>query len=172
MNNAHMRTILSILSLLTALALIAAINIHPELSNSFYMLGGTLEGSNAESGNFNTFFLSSLGITSAIIVITYLLVASCKTLLTKALLVIADFVLIIMTYNLTQERVLHNFNADVHVSQIANTPDANAIVMGTSDATMLTIVFVHVVIMLIGVIRTYKSKKDGSYDKAAAYDQV
>lgn len=172
MDNSQNRAVLSILSLLAALALIAAINIHPDLNSTFYLLGGTIAEADITNGNFNTFFLSSLGITSAIIFVTYILVARCQTRLTKVLLIIADSILILMTFNFTQERLLHNFNADVPVSQVANTPDANAIVMGTSDVTMLTIVLVHTVIMLIGVIRTYKSKQNGDYDKAAAYDKA
>ncbi|HIO92827.1 MAG TPA: hypothetical protein EYG68_08310 [Leucothrix mucor] len=162
---------LNIISLIAAIALIIAVNIHLDLGSLFYMLGGSSSNGEIVDGRFNTFFLSSLGITSAIIFVTYLLIVKCKTVLTKVLLTVADALLILMVFNFTQERVLHNFTSDTQVHDIANTtPDASSIFMGTSDTSLLVIVLVHVVIMLIGVIRTFKSKDGTGQDKASAYD--
>ena len=171
MSQTNNNMLLNIISLIAVIALIIAININLDLSSLFYMLGGSSQDGSIVNGRFNTFFLSSLGIASAIIFVTYLLIVRCQTKLTKILLTIADIFLIGMVFNLTQERVLHTFISDTHISDIANTtPDAGSIFMGTSDTSLLVIVLVHVVIMLIGVIRTYKSKNSHVQDKASAYD--
>ncbi|RTZ66652.1 MAG: hypothetical protein DSZ29_02595 [Aquificaceae bacterium] len=171
MSSTNNNMLLNVLSLIAVIALIIAINIHLDLSHLFYMLGGSSSGDTIIDGRFNTFFLSSLGITSAIIFITFLLIVKCKTALTKVLIIVADVLLIFMVFNFPQERVLHNFSFDTHAQDIVNTtPDASSIVMGTSDTSLLIIVLVHIVIMLIGVIRTYKSKNSSIQDKASAYD--
>ena len=171
MSNTNNNMLLNIVSLIAVIALIIAININLDLSHLFYMLGGSSRAEATVDGRFNTFFLSSLGITSAIIFITFLLIVRCKTVLTKVLIIIADALLILMVFNFPQERILHNFIADTHVQDVVNTtPDASSIFLGTSDTSLLIIVLIHIVIMLIGVIRTYKSKNSSVQDKASAYD--
>ncbi len=172
MSKNKMTYILNIISLITTIALIIVINTHTDLSHLFYLFGNS--ATNAESsvdGQFNTFFISSLGITSFIIIATYLLIARCITILAKVLIIIADIALIAMASLLTQERVLHNFISDTHISEaIATSPESSSIIMGTSDTTLLTTVLVYMVIMLIGVIRTYKSHNGSMPNKASAYD--
>ena len=171
MSNTNNNMLLNIVSLIAVIALIIAININLDLSNLFYILGGSSRGEETVDGRFNTLFLSSLGITSVIIFVTFLLIVRCKTILTKVLIIVADILLTLMVFNFPQERVLHNFSSDTHAQDIANTtPDASSIFMGTSDTSLLIIVLVHSVIMLIGVIRTYKSKNSSTQDKASAYD--
>ena len=95
----------------------------------------------------------------------------CKTIFSKVALIVADIFLLVMTFSITQERAMHNFISDTHVTEVVNTsPDSSMIFMGTSDTTLLTIVLVHMVIMLIAVIRSYKSKHNPAHDKAGAYD--
>ena len=171
MSNTNNNILLNIFSLIAVIALVIAINIHLDLSSFFYMLGGSSRGGEIIDGRFNTFFLSSLGITSAIVFVTFLLIAKCKTILTKVFIIVADALLVLMVFSFPQERILHNFTSDTHAQDIANTaPDASTIFMGTSDTSLLIIVLVHIVIMLIGVIRTYKSKNSSVQDKASAYD--
>jgi len=159
-------------SLVTTFTLIIAINTHINLSSLFYILGGsTINAETVVNGKFNTFFISSLGITSFIIIATYILIARCETILAKILLVISDLFLIVMVFTLAQERVLHNFTFDTQVRDALDADSqASSVLMGTSDTTLLTIVLVHVVIMLIGVIRTYKSRSAPRPDKASKYD--
>ncbi len=173
MNNNKMNHILNIFSLITTLILLMVINVHPDLSNLFYLFGSSSTGSieSTLDGKFNIFFISSLGITSAIIIATYLLIARCTTILAKVLTIVADIGLITMAFTLTQERVLHNFTSDTDLTEaIKVSPDGSSVIMGTSDTTLLTIVLVYMVIMLIGIIRTYKSQNGISHHKASAYD--
>ncbi len=165
---------LNIFSLITTFVLLMVINTNTDLSHLFYLFGSSNSTAGIESaldGKFNIFFISSLGITSAIIIVTYLLIARCTTILAKILIIFADIVLIAMAFTLTQERVLHNFTSDTHLAEaIKANPDGSNIVMGTSDTTLLAIVLVYMVIMLIGIIRTYKSQNGMRHDKASAYD--
>ncbi|MCK5903607.1 MAG: hypothetical protein KAG28_10735 [Cocleimonas sp.] len=154
---------LNIISFITALMLIIAININMDLSQLFYILGGTLSDSNTQ-GWFNTFFISSLGITSAFIAITYVLIAKCETSLTKILLIISDIFLVLLVFSVTQERAFHNFSSDTHIS------DANSIVLGTSDTSLLMIILIHIVMMLFSIINAHKSDHFDEHDKASAYD--
>lgn len=171
MNHHKTNFILRIVSLFTTFALIIAINTHINLSSLFYLLGGSTNSESLIGGQFNIFFISSLGITSFLIVATYVLIVKCETILAKILIIIADIFMIAMVYVLPQERVLHNFSSDTQLSDVANAgSDASSVLMGTSDTTLLTIVLVHVVIMLIGVIKTYKLKDTSVRDKASAYD--
>lgn len=172
MNDNKINFILSIMSLITTFALLIAINTHTDLSSLFYILGGNTSGSSViADGKFNTFFISSLGITSFIIFITYLLIVKCITFLAKILIIIADIILISMVFLVPQERVLHHFTSDTQVSEVlSTTSDASRVVMGTSDTTLLTIVLAYMIIMLIGVIRTYKSQDSRMANKASAYD--
>lgn len=172
MSDNKINFILSIMSLITTFALLIAINTHTDLSNLFYMLGGNTAGADViVNGKFNTFFISSLGITSFIILVTYLLIVRCTTLLAKILIIVADIFLIAMVFIFTQERVLHHFSSDTQVSEVlSTTSDASRILMGTSDTMLLTIVLVYIVIMLIGVIRSYKAQDGLSHNKANAYD--
>ncbi len=172
MNNNKMNRMFNIFSLITTFVLLMVINTHTDLSSLFYLFGSSTTGiESALDGKFNTFFISSLGITSAIIIATYLLIARCITILAKVLIIIADIVLIAMAFTLTQERVLHNFISDTQLTEaIKASPDASSVLMGTSDITLLTIVLVYMVIMLIGIIRTYKSEDGVANNKASAYD--
>lgn len=172
MNYNKMSTIFKVASLITSFALIIVINTHINLSSLFYILGGsTTSAATVVNGKFNTFFISSLGITSFIIMATYILIAQCQTILAKVLIVIANVFLIVMVFTFPQERVLHNFTFDTQVHDVlAADAQASSVLMGTSDTTLLTIVLVHVVIMLLGVIRTYKSKSTPRSDKASEYD--
>jgi hypothetical protein len=172
MSDHKINFILSIFSLITTFALLIAINTHTDLSSLFYILGGNTAGADViADGKFNTFFISSLGLTSFIIFITYLLIVRCITFLAKVLIIIADIFLIAMVFLVTQERVLHHFTSDTQVNEVlSTTSDASRVLMGTSDTTLLTIVLVYMVIMLIGVIRTYKSQDSIIPNKASAYD--
>jgi len=172
MDNNKMNYILNIFSLVITFALIIAINTHTDLSNLFYLLGSSTTGAEtALNGKFNTFFISSLGITSVIIIATYLLIARCTTILAKVLIIIADIILIVMNFTFTQERLLHHFTSDTQANEAMKiSPDSSNILMGTSNVTLLTIVLVYMVIMLIGVIRTYKSQDSHAHNKASAYD--
>ncbi len=163
---------LNIFSLITTFVLLMVINTNPDLSSLFYLFGSSTAGIEpALDGKFNTFFISSLGITSAIIIATYLLIARCITILAKVLIILADIVLIAMAFTLTQQRLLHNFSSDTQLTEaLKANPDGSSVVMGTSDTTLLTIVLVYMVIMLIGVIRTYKSQNGVRHQKASAYD--
>jgi hypothetical protein len=99
------------------------------------------------------------------------LIVKCETLLAKTLIIIADIFLIAMVYILPQERALHNFSSDTQLSDVVSAgSEASSVLMGTSDTTLLTVVLVHVVIMLIGVIRSYKQRNISAHDKASAYD--
>ena len=159
---------------MTTFALIIAINTHADLSGLFYILGGSTKSIGTEAimdGNFNQFFISSLGITSFIIMATYILIVRCETILAKILLIVADIFLLVMVFVVTQARMLHNFTFDTQASELTNAGShVGSVVMGTSDTTLLTIVLVHMIIMLIGVIRTYKSKGGYIQDKASQYD--
>ncbi len=172
MNNNKVNRMLNIFSLITTFVLLMVINTHTDLSGLFYLFGSSTVGAeSALDGKFNIFFISSLGITSAIIIATYLLIARCITILAKVLIILADIVLIVMAFTLTQERLLHNFTSDTQLAEaIKVNPDGSSIVMGTSDTTLLTIVLVYMVIMLIGIIRTYKSQNGVRHHKASAYD--
>ena len=173
MNNNKMNYMLNIFSLITTFVLLMVINTHPDLSHLFYLFGSSSTGGieSTLDGKFNIFFISSLGITSAIIIATYLLIARCITILAKVLIILADIVLIAMAFTLTQERVLHNFTSDTYLTEaIKASPDGSSVVMGTSDTTLLSIVLVYMVIMLIGIIRTYKSHNGMRHHKASAYD--
>ena len=172
MNYNRMNAIFKIASLITTFALIMAINTHINLSSLFYILGGsTTHAETVVNGKFNTFFISSLGITSFIIIATYILITRCETILAKILLVVSDLFLIVMVFTLAQERVLHNFTFDTQVRDVLDADSqASSVLMGTSDTTLLTIVLVHVIIMLLGVIRTYKSRSTPRPDKASEYD--
>jgi hypothetical protein len=172
MNRSKTNSILRIISLITTFALIIAINAHTDLSSFFYFLGGsTSNGETLANGQFNTFFISSLGITSFLIIATYVLIVRCETILAKVLIIIANIFLIAMVYTLPQERVMHNFSSDTQLSDAVNAgSDVSSVLMGTSDTTLLTIVLVHMVIMLISVIRAYKLRNTSVYDKASAYD--
>ena len=171
MDHHKTNSILRIVSLLTTFALIIAINTHTNLNSLFYLLGGSTSNQTLIDGQFNIFFVSSLGITSFLIIVTYLLIVKCETILTKTLIIIADILMIIMVYWLPQKRILHNFSSDTHLRDAANaSSDASSVLMGTSDTTLLTIILVHVVIMLIAVIRTYKLRNRSIQDKASAYD--
>jgi hypothetical protein len=156
---------------MTTFTLIIAINTHADLSSLFYMLGSTANAETVVNGKFNTFFISSLGITSFIIIATYVLIVRCETIFAKILIIVADIMLLAMVFTLTQARVVHNFISDAQVTDIvkAGSNEGN-VLMGTSDTTLLTIVLVHMVIMLIGVIRTYKSRSNRFLDKASVYD--
>jgi hypothetical protein len=172
MNHSKTNSILKIISLITTFALIVAINTHTDLSSLFYLLGGGIDSNDAlVNGQFNTFFISSLGITSFLVIVTYILIVRCETILAKVFIIVADIFLIAMVYTLPQERVMHNFSSDTQLSDAVSAgADVSSVLMGTSDTTLLTIILVHMVIMLISVIRTYKLKNTSVYDKASAYD--
>jgi hypothetical protein len=172
MNHNTMNSIFKMISLITTFALLIAMNTHADLSGLFYIFGGSI--GNAETvinGNFNRFFISSLGITSFIVIATYILIVRCETIFAKVLLAVADIFLLAMVFVVTQERVLHNFTFDAQASELTSVgSSASSLLRATSDTTLLTIVLVHMVIMLIGVIRTYKLRDTSVRDKASAYD--
>jgi hypothetical protein len=167
-----MNAIFRVASLVTTFVLLMVINTHINLSSLFYILGGsTTSAETVVNGKFNTFFISSLGITSFIVIATYILITQCQTILAKVLIVIADLFLIGMAFTFSQERVLHNFTFDTQVRDALNADSqASSVLMGTSDITLLTIVLVHMVIMLLGVIRAYKFRRRSVPDKASKYD--